>query len=68
MEKVIKALSVEVVVLTYHNGECIAFRKDDPRLLDELLENHDSIEIIDIANYFPPPPPKPDIFLEEVIT
>ena len=67
MEKVIKAVSVQIVVLTYYNGECIAFRKDDPRLLGELLENHDSIEIIDIANYFPPPPPKPDIFLEEIV-
>ena len=66
MEKVIKALSIEIVVLTYYNGECIAFRKDDPRLLNELLENHDGIEIIDVSNYFPPLPPKPDKFLEEL--
>jgi len=52
MEKI----TIKIVVITYTNGEIIAFRKDDPQLMDELIHNFEQIDILDEADFMPPMP------------
>ena len=35
---------MKIIVITFHSGQMVAKFKDDPELLDLLIEDHESIE------------------------